>query len=459
MPSCANCNGTGSECVYYDPAVAEYVSRKEIHDLQRRLEQLENTRKQTEAKLVSPREFLFLTGKSHLEVTTHLYLGKFTPGNIFIWAMQHCGRQCDIDLSKAEPRYECALTVKFDKAMLTPSITRILVDNYFENINPKFRIFERPFFDFDVQVRNLPSRRCLLVVLALAISSAQYMRKDPNFVPITLLLTQWAQTGIPECVAEYNLDSLTVMVLSCLLQMLHPTGQDLWYTLGLCCRFCLGQGIPKETEDATTFEKTLSVLYDIEEEVALSLGRVPMLQAYNIHQMKLNVSGLHLVSLTVQLFKKIYDRQEQECPYDDDLNHFLQTHMDTLTSDPKSCVLLAFITAHSCSICPPLIAQVVIPLVVVGLMNIIKSAYELIRNENMISCWLETIKVFNAGCTLFTIYQKHLHEAMDFSNIAITEQQILQHLLLAETALDYTSRYWRDGIRYKYAFKSLVQSS
>lgn len=458
MPFCANCNGTGSECVYYDTAVKEFVSRKEIHDLQQRLERLERTKIQTETAF-SPREFLSLTGKSHLGVTTHLYLGKFTPGNIFIWAMQQCGRQLDLDFCKSEPRYECALTVKFNKAMLTPSVTRILVDNYFENLPSKFRIFEKLFYDFDVQVRNLPSRKCLLVVLALAISSAQYMRKDPNFVPITLLLTQWAQAGIPECVAEYNLDSLTVMVLSCLLQMIHPSGQDLWYTLGLCCRFCLGQGIPKETEDSTTFERVLSVLYDIEEEVALSLGRVPMLQAYNIHQMKLNSSALHLVSPTVQLFKKIYDRQEQECPYDNDLNLFLHTHMDTLIIDPKSCVLLAFTTTHSCSLCTPLMDQVAIPLVVIGLMSIINSAYELIKNEKLISCWLETIKVFNAACTLFTIYQTDRYEAMDFFNVTITEQKILQHLLLAEIALEYTTRYWRDGIRYKHAFEKLIQSS
>lgn len=129
---------------------------------------------------------------------------------------------------------------KLDRSVIEPSLVRELIDGcYFPILHQLYPVVERSQLEFNVQIKQLPLRKRLFVVLTAAIAAAYQSRRDQSMQTIALILRCWADDLISEVISGQDDDSLQALILLIFYELIDPRRKIIWHLLGFACRMCI----------------------------------------------------------------------------------------------------------------------------------------------------------------------------------------------------------------------------
>ncbi len=163
---------------------------------------------------------------------------------------------------------------KLNRSVIEPSLVRGLIDTYyFPILHQLYPVVEPSQLDFDIQIKQLPPKKRLFVVLTAAIAAAHRSRCDQSMHTIALILRSWADELVSEVVSRQDDDSLQAMVLLIFYELVDPRRKLIWHLLGLACQMCIRLRWHREDES-----EQLSLSY-----VEPELGLASHLSRYQSH--------------------------------------------------------------------------------------------------------------------------------------------------------------------------------
>ncbi|CUM67431.1 uncharacterized protein PRCAT00005127001 [Priceomyces carsonii] len=349
---------------------------------------------------------------------TKHYIGPLSSLAVLSWASSALNKKVDFGKYRtlfafleenSQFSEDLSQKYKFEKILLTPQVTRILLQHYFEHIYPNYPIFERSYFIFDVKIKNLPSKKRLFVLYSLSISSCHLMRSLKQFYPITLMLQQWTSELCKDVLAENSAESFLALIHECIFQLFETNSRSLWHILGLCTRFCLKYGYPRylseSSEELRDLKKAILILYDIETDVCLSLGRPSMLTAQKFNTEKLSEHEKAIIERSlnrITLFRVLLN-SNLKCPFSEDLFNIMREDLKRDFSYLLELWLyIGCHVLHECNSCSSRHKEW-FHLISFSLIKYVDKIHTLFTMNEIDCIWLTTTKVFTAGIVFIVV--------------------------------------------------------
>ena len=138
---------------------------------------------------------------------------------------------------------------KLDRSTIGLSLVHRLIEGYyFPILHQLYPVVERSQLDFNVQIKQLPLRKRLFMVLTAAVAAAYQSRRDQSMQTTAVILRCWADDLISEVISEQDDDSLQAMILLIFYELVDPRRKLIWHLLGFACRMCIRLGWHREEE-------------------------------------------------------------------------------------------------------------------------------------------------------------------------------------------------------------------
>lgn len=158
-------------------------------------------------------------------------------------------------------------TERLERSTVEPSLIRGLIKgHYFPVLHQIYPVVEPSQLDFSVRLKQLSSRKRLLIVLTAAVAAAYHGRHDQSMQVTALVLRQWADDMLSDVLASQDDASVQVMMLLIFYELVDPRRRLAWHLLGMTCRMCLRLRWHREED---------SVLSTVEQDLADHLSRFP----------------------------------------------------------------------------------------------------------------------------------------------------------------------------------------
>ena len=462
LPSCKNCESTGTQCEHFDEGLGNYVPREYIkslsdnivhlkYEIEKYKKKIDKRSLQTEG---SPRSDsnLYDTIKNGIFIEgSDSELHYFGPCSVVAVTYMTTmllklntttfERVVMMDF-KSMP----AIHIPFDLNMITSEHTKILISNYLTEVYPVYPLLSESFFHFDLMVKNYPPSKQVFIFLTLLVSSAHLMRKRSDFVPIKIMLQHKVLELMKSRASCEDCDYLVCLILYAVYQLLDPeNGESIRRTISLACDlaqrihlvdYSRNDEIPGSITKDISKNAILKILLTLDSEVSIVLGKLPLLTMIN--QKISNIEeeqGGNLLRASCEKYEfyiLIYSNSSN-CK----VCKIFQFQRYKYSKDYNLWLLASPLLSHRCNDCNLCYDSFVLNIMNASMSTISKFDASL-KGTGIIHYWIALSKVAVSIMNLVLIRRIHSSCYSGF----VTNDSVCEHILLGKQLISQISAQW-----------------